>query len=243
MPRLRKILPACFAVVAAFSASDPSSLAVTPNVRGRITGQDKIVPDVYAEAARPDAKRWSWREPSPAVAAQFRNLSPLVSREIVLAATNSAQNPAATAPILVRVTGGRTNPATLVVTPDTQIQFRNDDPFPHKLYVVGQPGWNGAMDPKAVREWKAPGGQQRIEFRDEKFPSVRSYVVVDPQVVQTVYPTRENAFAFALPPGDFVVKAFFGGKPVGKPIGVTVKDHGTAEIKDPINVSEGADSK
>ena len=154
-------------------------------------------------------------------------------------ATNTGQNPPSAAPILVRVTGGRTNPATLVVTPNTSLVFQNDDPFPHRLVVVGQTNWNGVMDPHAKREWKAPGGAGRIEFRDELFPSVRSFVVVDPHAVQSVYPAHDNSFGLALPAGDFVIKVFFGGKQVGKDVGVTAKEKGTLEIKDAIALAEG----
>jgi hypothetical protein len=240
--------PSRLAVAALLSAGavsswTPSPGAATPNVRGRITGQDKLQVDVYAEAAKPDSKRWWWREPSPAVAPQFRALSPNIQREICIVAMNSGENPPAPAPLLVRVTGGRTDHVTLVVTPETQIQFRNDDPFAHKLYAVGQDGWNGAMDPRAVREWKAPKGRQRIEFRDEKFPSLRTWVVVDPQAVQIVYPAKDGTFAMAVPSGDYVVKAFFGGKPVGKPFNFAAKEKGTFELKEAINVSEAGEGK
>ena len=37
----------------------------------------------------------------------------------------------------------------------------------------------------------------------------------DPQVVQITYPGRDNAFVFTLASGDYVLKAYFDGKPVG----------------------------
>jgi hypothetical protein len=236
----RPIYPALIAVSLVVALP---SIAAGPNVRGRIVDYDKLSVDVYAEAANPAQKRWNWRDPSTAVVTKFRALAPKASREIVLVATNNGQNPAAPLPLLVKVSGGRTNPATLVVTPETQLQFRNDDPFPHKLYVVGNPGWNGSMNPKAIREWKAPAGKQRIEIRDELAPSVRTYIVVDPSAVQSVYPSKEHAFAFSLPTGDYVVKAFFGGKQVGKSVQVNAKERGVFEIKEAINVSEGGEGK
>ncbi|MFO0664708.1 MAG: hypothetical protein U0174_12200 [Polyangiaceae bacterium] len=218
----------------------PSSVAAGPNVRGKVTALDKLVPDVYAEAAKPDSKRWSWREPSPAVSPAHRHLSPNASRDIVVAATNNGQNPALSQPLLVRVTGGRTIPATLVIPPGTQLQFRNDDPFPHKLKAEGQDGWNGAMDTRGtIREWKAPSGEQLVVIRDDLAPSVRTYIKVLPGVVQTTYPGRDMTFGMTLPPGDYVLKAFFGGKKVGKDVGITAKEKGTLEIKEPINLGEG----
>jgi hypothetical protein len=237
----RPIFPAL--ICGAFVIATPT-IAAGPNVRGRISEFEKLSVDVYAEAANPASRRWNWRDPSPAVVPRFRTLSPRASREIVIVATNNGQNPPASAPLLVRVSGGRTNPAMLVVTPDTQVQFRNDDPFPHKLYVVGNPGWNGAMTPKATREWKAPAGKQRIEIRDELSPSLRTYIVVEPNAVQSTYPNKDHGFTFALPTGDYVIKAFFGGKQVGKPMNVNAKERGPAvEIKEAINVSEGGEGK
>ena len=36
-----------------------------------------------------------------------------------------------------------------------------------------------------------------------------------------------------------MLKAFFAGKPVGKPITVNAKEKSTVELKDPLNVSGG----
>ena len=238
--RLVPALGLSLAVSLCVFAFAPSGVAAGPNVKGKVAALDKLVPDVYAEASKPDSKRWSWREPSPAVSPALRHLTPNVTRDVVVAATNNGQNPALPQPLLVRVTGGRTIPATLVIPPGTQLQFRNDDPFPHKLRAEGQDGWNGAMDARGtIREWKAPMGEQLVVIRDDLAPSVRTYIKVLPGVVQTTYPGRDMSFALTLPAGDYVLKAFFGGKKVGKDVGVTAKEKGTLEIKEAINLGEG----
>ena len=100
------------------------------------------------------------------------------------------------------------------------------------------------MGPNQVRSWSAAGAG-KYEVRDELFPSVRTFVIVDPQVVQVAYPGRDGAFGLTLPAGEYVLKAFFAGKQVGKPTQVNAKDKATVELKDPLNVSasEGQDSK
>jgi hypothetical protein len=101
------------------------------------------------------------------------------------------------------------------------------------------------MAPNQVRQWSS-SGPGKYEIRDELFPSVRTYVIVDPQVVQVAYPGRDGAFGLSLPAGDYVLKAFFAGKQVGKPVQVLAKEKSTFEMKDPLNVaaaSEGTDSK
>ena len=215
--------------------------ALAGPVKGRISGQEKLVPDVYAEAAKPEAHRYAWREPSPTVRGEFRALFANPSRDICIAAVESAAAPAHE-PILLKITGGRTIPTTIAVSPGTRLAFENRDPFPHRLYQVGSQTWHAEIiNPAARREWTATGAG-RFEFRDELFPSVRTFVVVDPGVVDVAYPGHDGAFAYsALPPGDYVLKAFFAGKQVGKPVSVSVKGSSQLiDLKDPINVAEAS---
>lgn len=215
--------------------------AVNPNVKGRVTGQDKLLPEVYAEAAKPKSNRWTWREPSPAVEAQFRVLQANLPRDVCIAAT-SANSAGPQEPVLMKITGGRIVPTTLAVSPKTKLVFKNFDPFPHKAYITGNKGFSAeVIQPGGTREWTAPDGNGRYELRDELYPSVRSWVVVDPQVLQVAYPSRDGAFAFGLPAGDYVLKAYFGGKRVGKAASVVAKDRGVFEVKDPLNLAEGGD--
>jgi hypothetical protein len=231
------------AVLMAFALLTASGRAAAPNVKGKITGYEKLTPEVYAEAAKPEARRWTWREPSPSVAAQFRALSANPSRDICIAATTAANQDKQE--FRMTVTGGRVFPTTIVVTPNTQLAFKNFDPFKHRIYVL-----NGAqkllppddLQPNAVRTW-APQGPGRFEVRDELFPSVRTFVIVDPQVVQVAYPGRDGAFGFALPAGDYLLKAFFNGHPVGRQVQITAKEKGTLELKEPLKLDEGADAK
>lgn len=233
-----------FGVLSAFALLTASGRAGPPNVKGKVTGYDKLTPEVYAEAAKPEARRWSWREPSPSVAPQFRALSANPSRDICIAATTGANQEKQE--FRMTVTGGRVFPTTIVVTPNTSLVFKNFDPFKHRIYVTNGKGERvlAAEDLQAngARTWAAQGAGQ-YQVRDELFPSVRTYVVVDPQVVQVAYPGRDGAFAFALPSGDYVLKAYFNGKPVGKTINFAAKDKGTVELKDPLNVGEGTDAK
>lgn len=141
------------------------------------------------------------------------------------------------------VTGGRVYPTTIVVSPGTPLAFKNFDPFKHRLYVVGNPSFKPEdMAPNQVRSWSASGAG-KYEIRDELFPSVRTYVIVDPQVVQVAYPGRDGAFGLSLPAGEYVLKAFFAGKPVGKPIPVNAKEKSTVELKDPLNVAGTGEEK
>lgn len=215
-------------IMVALGASHLS--AAPPSVKGKLTGYEKLVVDVYGEAANPASKRWSWREPSVAVDPKFRNLSPQISREVCLVATNNAPNPSGPS-LLVKVTGGRTNPVTIVVQPETTLAFQNADPFPHTL-SFGDKAPELALAPGARVEWKTPNGVQQVEIRDPGFPSLRSYVLTDPNVVQTVYPAHDGSFSFSLTGGDYNLKAFFGGKQVGKTVPMAVKDKGTLDLKE-----------
>ncbi len=217
--------------------------AAGPNVKGKISGQEKLVPEVYAEATKPESRRWTWREPSPSVDSKWRTLSAAPSRDICIAALSTA-NQAAQEPIRMTVTGGRVFPTTIVVSPGTQLAFKNFDPFRHRLYVVGQATMKADdLQPNGVRSWTAPG-PGTYQVRDELFPSVRTWIVVDPQVVASVFPGRDGAFGFTLPGGEYILKAYFQGKVVGRPAQANAKDRGTFELKDPLNVAEaGGDQK
>jgi hypothetical protein len=212
-------------------------------IKGRITGQDKLLPDVYVEASKPDAHRFTWREPSPTVRAEFRNLTGNPSRDLCIAALGKDNAPPHDA-TLIRITGGHTIPTTIVISPGTRLSFENRDPFPHRLFVVGNATWKAETQETARRrEWTAPPGAGRYEFRDELFPSVRTFVVVEPQVLEIAYPGRDGAFGMSLPAGDFVLKAYFGGKQVGRAVNVASRERATLDLKEPLNVGETADGK
>ena len=173
---------AAVGVLTSLALLSVTSRAGTPNVKGKIAGQDKLLPDVYAEAAKTESHRWTWREPSPSVSVQFRVLSANPSRDICIAATSSG-NAGPQEAIRMTVTGGRVFPTTIVVSPGTPLAFKNFDPFKHRIFVVGNPSFKAEdMGAGQTRSWSA-SGPGRYEIRDELFPSVRTYVIVDPQVV------------------------------------------------------------
>ncbi len=222
-----------------------ASTALAGSVRGRIAGQEKLIPDVYVEASKSDSHRWTWREPSPTVKAEFHVLSGNPSRDLCIAAMSTANaNPHD--PVLVRVTGGHTIPTTIVISPGTRVVFENRDPFPHRLFQSGpvNPSWKAeGLESARRREWTAPPGQGRFEFRDELFPSVRTFVIVEPQVVDIAYPGHDGGFAINLANGDYVLKAYFNGKQVGRPVGVSINRDKPLDLKDPVNVGETPDGK
>jgi hypothetical protein len=106
----------------------------------------------------------------------------------------------------------------VVVAPGTRLHFENRDPFVHRLYAVGQSSFPpGDMVAMAARDWTAPG-PGKYELRDELSPSVRSWVVVEPHVAGITYPTAQGLFSIAqLAPGEYTLKAYFTGSPVGTP--------------------------
>jgi hypothetical protein len=123
------------------------------------------------------------------------------------------------------VSGGRTTPVTVVVPPGQELQIENHDPFPHRVYgsdKIPQPLQPSDIEPTKSRRWTPPG-PGRYELRDERAPSVLSWVVVEPKVVKTTYPTAKNEFQVELEPGSYTLQAYFNGEPVGKPLPLEVK--------------------
>ena len=211
-----------------------------PIVRGKVAGWEKLVPQTYAETAAADSHRYTWREPSPTVKQEYRKLSASVSRDVCVVAVGSGAAPAHE-PLSVKVTGGRLTPSTIVLSPGSRLSFKNVDPFNHILYEAGNDKWApNPTGPGATREWAAttPGLHQ---IRDQLFPSVVMYVMVDAGAVEFAFPDHDGAFSMAVPAGEYTIKTFFDGKQVGKAVeGVRVSERGT-ELKEPLAV--GGDAK
>jgi hypothetical protein len=228
-------------IVALVLASGTLLAGAPAAVKGKVAGWEKLLPQVYADAAKPEAHRFTWREPSPTVKQDFRKLSANVSRDVCVAAfvTNGAAP--AHEPRFVKVTGGRISPSTIVLSPGSRLSFKNHDPFPHELYEVSNASW--AANPLAsgsTREWAAAAAGVHV-IRDQLFPSIVMYVVVDEHAAEFDFPDREGGFSMTLPPGEYTFKAFFEGKAAGKPIdGVRVEGRGI-DLKEPLTV--GGDSK
>ena len=186
-------------------------------VKGKVTGLEKLVPDVYTESADAKNHRFNWREGSPTVPAQHRALYGNPAKEVCIGVFGGSNANPFDPPVKVKVTGGRTNPAMLVVSPGTRVVFFNVDPFPHKLFQVNEPKWApNVTGPGSQRDWTA-GSPGRYEIRDELFPSVRTFVVVEPQVAAMGYPSRSGDFSIdKLPPGEYTLRAYFNGKQTGK---------------------------
>jgi hypothetical protein len=210
------------------------------NLRGKVAGWEKLLPAGYVDAAKPDSHRYTWREPSPTVKQDFRRLSANVSRDVCVVALGSgAAN--AHEPQQVRVTGGRITPATIVLSPGSRLSFKNADPFPHQLYEVGS-GSSWAANPTAPgssREWAAaaPGVHQ---IRDQLFPGIVMYIIVDEKAVDFAFPDRDGQFTLNVPPGEYTIRAFFDGKPTGKGI-ENLRIERSLELKEALAV--GGDSK
>jgi hypothetical protein len=214
-----------------------ATTAPAAQVRGKIAGAEKLIPDVYTENARTGEHHYTWREASSSVRPEFRALSANPSRDICIAAISTGAAPAHDA-IQITVTGGHTIPTTIAVSPQTKLLFVNHDPFSHRLYMVGGDSFKETeTTPGGSRDWTAPGAG-RYEFRDRLAPTVRFFVVVDPGVVEVVYPGHNGTFAFReLATGDYFLKAFFNGKQVGKPV-QAVATRGTVELKEPLTLEE-----
>ncbi|MCK6593090.1 MAG: hypothetical protein L6Q76_36510, partial [Polyangiaceae bacterium] len=196
--------------------------AVAATIKSKVSGAAKLLNPVWNEAKDPNAHRYTFREPSPTVRPDVRNLTAHLPKELCIAALGE-KGEALKVPYRVTVAGGRTTPVTLVVAEGQQIQFENKDPFPHKLYETsGKAGFVAAeLASTKSRAWTPPG-PGKYEFRDELAPSVRSWVVVEPKTVAITFPDRKGDFGIELPPGTYKLRGYFLGEPVGKELEVTV---------------------
>jgi hypothetical protein len=164
-------------------------------------------------------------------------LYPHIPKELCIAAIAQGSQPPKPA-VLVRVGGGRTTPVTIVVPPKTKLTFKNTDPFVHRLYAVGLKSFAPNDTARGgEREWSPPK-EGVYEIRDELAPSLRMWVVAEPNVAAIAYPSMKGEFALKVDePGDYSVQTFFAGKKVGPavPVSVAGKD---VTIKAPLVVAQ-----
>ncbi len=206
-------------------------------MRGRLDGYRFLRNPVWNEAKDPTNHGYSFREAVPTVRAEFRRPFPHIPKELCVALlAPSAQK--AQPPVLVRVGGGRTTPVTIVVPPGTRLTFQNTDPFKHRLYGVGVKTFMAADQAHgAQREW-TPSAPGVYEIRDEAAPSLRMWVVAEPNVASITYPSMKGEFAVNVPAaGEYTLQAFFAGKKVGPAVPVKV-DAADVDIRAAIKVMD-----
>ena len=207
------------------------------HVKGRLEGFRFLRNPVWAEAKETSNHGFSFREPVPTVRAEFRRPFPHIPKELCVALLASSPQPAPK-PILVRVGGGRTTPVTIVVPPGTRLSFQNTDPFKHRLYGVDIKTFSAAEQGQgASREWTPPG-PGTYEIRDEAAPSLRMWIVAEPNVASITYPSLKGDFSVNVEaPGEYTLQAFFAGKKVGDAVPVKV-DAADVELRAAIKVMD-----
>ena len=216
-----------------------TSTADAARIKGQFSGFRALQNPVWAEAKDPKNHGYSFREPVPTVRAEFRRPFPHIPKELCVAAIASGPQKAQP-PVLIRVGGGRTTPVTIVVTPGTRLTFQNTDPFKHKIYGVGIKTFAASeTGPGATRDWSVPETGV-FEIRDEAAPSLRMWIVAEPNVAAVAYPSMKGEFSLNVPAaGDYTLQAYFSGKKVGAPVPVTLTEK-DLELKAPIKVDAGA---
>ncbi|MCC6558077.1 MAG: hypothetical protein IT372_34450 [Polyangiaceae bacterium] len=215
-----------------------AALAATVTVKGKVVGSAKLLNPVWNEAKDTKSNRYTFREPSATVRADVRTLTGYLPKELCVAALGE-KGAALKVPLRIVVAGGRTTPVTLVVAEGQQVQFENQDPFPHKLYDTGNKGLQAVETAAAKSRTWTPPGPGKYEIRDQLAPSVRSWIVVEPRTVGVGYPDRQGGFAIDLEPGKYTLRAYYNGEKVGTDLEI-VAGPAPAEqlLRDPLKIAD-----
>jgi hypothetical protein len=215
----RRVLGVALVVTAQGWAATAAAL----NLRGRVQGQEHLRNPVWMEARDAANHGYSFREPVPTVASEFRRLSPQVSRELCVVALGSGRTRRTAAKVEVLWAGGGANPATVVVAPGTELTLSNRDPFVRRPFAVGLSTFGAAaVQTGSTRKWTARDSGL-VEFRDETSPSVRLWVVARDGVIATGAPNDDGTFILDLPePGNYTLQVYFAGKAIGDARSVTM---------------------
>jgi hypothetical protein len=205
-------------------AAAPGAAGATVTVKGKTVGAGKLLNPGWNEAKDPNLHRFTFREPSATVRSDVRNLTAFLPKELCVVALIDGDAQPLGAPMRMVVAGGRTTPVTLVVAKGQQIQFENQDPFVHKLYVAGSDSKGFApveTAPARTRGWTPPG-PGKYEIRDQASPSVRSWIVVEPHAANVGYPDRKGEFQIELAKGNYKLRGYFNGEPIGTALDILV---------------------
>lgn len=231
-------LLALFVLPASAQGQEDKSVAL----KGKVKGGSALLNAVWNEAAKADNNRYTFRAPSTSVSKDARILRAYLPRELCIVALSAGPAQAAGTPIPIHVSGGRTTPTTIVIPSGQNVQFINHDPFPHKLFdVAGVKGGMGPEEtaPKKPRVWRPPG-PGTYEIRDKLFPSVRTWIVVEPRAAAFGTPmlTKPDEFVITgLTEGSYTLRGYFEGKPVGEELKVEVKSSSEQTVKEPLVVA------
>lgn len=211
------------ALVVAPGALLSADVLAAVTIKGKIVNVQALLNPVWNEAKDPKANRFNFREPSATVRADVRILRAHLHKEVCVVAL-ADEGKKVDQPLRVVVSGGRASPVTLVVAQGQEIQLENHDPWPHQVYEVSGKGGlgDGTMAAQGTRKWTPPG-PGKYEIRDRISPSVRSWVVVEPKAAAIAYPTRKGDFAIDLEPGNYKLRAYHNGEPVGDELPIEVK--------------------
>lgn len=226
----------------------PTTTVLAAKVTSKVVNTQDLLNPVWNEAKDPSSHRYTFREPSPSVPPDARVLRGHFSKELCIAALGEADAPPPKKSLRVIVQGGRTDFVTLVVAPGQELLFENHDPTEHALYEVGGKLTKSVMKPEGNIKWTPPG-PGKYELRDELFPSLRSFIVVEPKLTfrpdgspNVFFPTRKGDLAMELEPGNYTLVSYFNGEPVGDKTPLEVKPAPPEQpMKDPIKA--GADKK
>lgn len=198
----------------------------TVTLKGKIVGGEHLLNPVWEDAKNPESHRYTFRTPSTTVSKSAKVLRAFLPKELCIAVLlKEGKAPNKGRPVVVHVSGGRTSPTTLVIPEGQNVEFNNHDPFRHKLYdTAKKPGGLGPEEtPRGKSRVWLPPKMGTYEIRDELFPSVRSWIVVEPRAVACGRVNTKGLFTVPeVPPGQYEVRAYFGGKPIGKSLPVTV---------------------
>ncbi len=226
-------------------AQEPETKAA---VKGRIMGGNQLLNPVWNDDKDPKNRRYTFRQPSTTVGKNAKTLTAYLPKELAIAALFSPDGGDApkndkAPPFDIHVSGGRTTPVTIVIAPGRSVQFVNHDPFTHKLYSVDK--GQGSLAPEETkssgqRVWQPPKAGV-YEIRDAYFPSVRSWIVVEPKAVSVGYPNTKNEFVVPdLPPGNYEFRAYFAGAAVGEPLPFELRPgRDLQELPKPLVVAKG----
>jgi len=196
-------------VLPAFAATLNGTITIAPELGRRL--------EEIEQERGGKLKQFYWRVPNGAVATTEYQIEPSRDLAVILEAQGAGGAVPAGQPRMVKLQGGVLSPSVAVITPHTQVRFRNTDAFVYELECPD----NAQMRSTAPLP---PGNQVDISFDEEgvymitdrRFPHLVGWVVVvnSTRVLNPPPGKRGQPASFSfedVQPGSYKVKVFFAG--------------------------------
>lgn len=208
-----------------------SSIGLSADIKGEFKLNKEKLKEKYGVRIKALNKEYKgyWQVANGIIPVRDEEIDPLTHIGIILEPSGTQLQPEPMPTVTVTLADSMVIPQVIIVTPDTEIRFRNRDPFVHALYSSDYKEFTPLLQQyKEIRHFRF-NKVGTFVIKDQFFPHIFCWIVV----VNTPFvgrieknKDREESYLFEIkgvPVGNYKLRLFFGGEWIDER-GVEVKD-------------------